>query len=1068
MTTLQPGAVLGRYVLGEVLGRGGVGVVHAATHATLHTEHALKVLRVDDPEGRRRLLQEGRTQARLSHENVVAVRDALTLDDGRPVLVFDRVRGPSLRTLLRHASLPEPEALRLWTGIVRGVAHAHAHGVVHRDLKPGNVLLDTTRTPSIPRVTDFGIARCLAVEGATAPGQVLGSPGYLAPEQLLDAASAGPPADVFSLGVLLVELLTGEPPHEGVRGAAWLAAVDEADGVVPDGVPDALAPLVRRCLRSRPEDRFPDAAALLGAIEPSEATAVPEVRSADPVPSTRKSALSGAVPVGLVGIGTLALGWALGGALTAGWGAGPAGPIDDPAASLERRAWTRAADHPGQALALLRAAAHVRGEPIPDSLVLDLVDRGAAVHVLPMVDSVPAVGASGGRVAGITTDGELTLWDGTTGREITHFSTGVYQPRMVQLLEDDGGVVLDYHHEMGSSRTEAVAWDLQGRALVGVADAGVRMAAGEHVVAVVGEEVIAWDRTGAEAWRLAASPRAVLVAAEPGSVHVLDGPLGRQVRLRDGREIGRFEAQDALISLAPDRGAAVARTAGRTRWVGASGQTLGWSDAVVSRDAVAWPPGGGRVALWSPRASEVELLQVDGAARLDAHERQGALARFLDDGHLVSTSWDGQVRLWGERGQLLHTLARHGGLVPSLEVDGDRLVTGSLDGTVRIWARPDRLLGALATHEALGLSRSRRVVGDGPHVYFALPGGDLLGWHPGAELPERFATSAEAAVSAAGGGTVAAGAWEGEVHAWRDGQRVRLGVVHNPVRMAVSPDGQRIAVASRTRLQLWSVDGTALASGPLTGFQVALAFSPDSSRLYVGHGERGQIDVWLLDAATAVQTLRPERTGIRGVSALAATEDGVVAGFYGGAVASWSADGTRRWSEGSAADVVLVRADGDRVLVAAGDGRTWMKRATGELLAEVRLEEMVADALLSDGTALLGDVRGRLTSWQPDQPTRVRPAHRGPVATLFREGDAVWSVGEDGLARAWRADALSTPVGGVAATGSLTNLRVCPHSHQVVPVVPFPDPETVWAPAGACGGSGQIEGSTRQTREAAP
>ena len=109
MTTLQPGAVLGRYVLGEVLGRGGVGVVHAATHATLHTEHALKVLRVDDPEGRRRLLQEGRTQARLSHENVVAVRDALTLDDGRPVLVFDRVRGPSLRTLLRHASLPEQE-----------------------------------------------------------------------------------------------------------------------------------------------------------------------------------------------------------------------------------------------------------------------------------------------------------------------------------------------------------------------------------------------------------------------------------------------------------------------------------------------------------------------------------------------------------------------------------------------------------------------------------------------------------------------------------------------------------------------------------------------------------------------------------------------------------------------------------------------------------------------------------------------------------------------------------------------------------------------------------------------
>jgi predicted ATPase/tetratricopeptide (TPR) repeat protein len=211
------------YVMEGVLGGGAMAVVYAARHRVLGTHHAIKVLSVDAPELRSRLRREAAIHTRLDHPNLVPVRDVIEVDEG-PGAVMPLVRGPTLSALLAARPLEEGEGIALFRGIVAGVRHAHTAGVVHHDLKPGNVLLDLERGSVVPRVTDFGL------QGAA------GTPGYVAPEQRLDPEQAGPSADLYALGCVLYELLTGQrafpdPLAVTRRNAAalparWAALVD--------------------------------------------------------------------------------------------------------------------------------------------------------------------------------------------------------------------------------------------------------------------------------------------------------------------------------------------------------------------------------------------------------------------------------------------------------------------------------------------------------------------------------------------------------------------------------------------------------------------------------------------------------------------------------------------------------------------------------------------------------------------------------------------------------------------------------------------------------------------------
>ena len=262
---LLPGTILGeRYIIDGVLGRGGFATVYAARHAQLASEHAIKVLHAGaDEAARTRLLSEGRIQARLNHPNVVRVTDVVELPFGVG-LVMDTIHGETLRARLNRGRVPLDEAHTLGEGLIRGVAAAHALGLVHRDLKPENVLVDRD---GVPKVIDFGIARGEAA-GHTQAGIGMGTPGYMAPEAYHDVASAGPPADVFGLGVILYELLSGQRPF--AEGAPWMQQLERARqaawtplSALSPGLPQALIDAVHAALSPRAADRPPDAEHLL-------------------------------------------------------------------------------------------------------------------------------------------------------------------------------------------------------------------------------------------------------------------------------------------------------------------------------------------------------------------------------------------------------------------------------------------------------------------------------------------------------------------------------------------------------------------------------------------------------------------------------------------------------------------------------------------------------------------------------------------------------------------------------------------------------------------------------------
>jgi serine/threonine protein kinase len=253
-------------VLG-VLGKGGMASVWRVRHRQLQTLHALKVLDHASPDIEARLLAEGRIQARLSHPNLVRVTDLVVMD-GTVGLVMDLVEGPDLRALLDMGRLPLDVALGLGGAVLEGVAYAHRAGLIHRDLKPGNILLEQRDGITVPRVTDFGLARALAPDAGarTRAGTAMGTPGYMAPEQYRDAATVDQRADVFSLGCVLYELLTGRPPFRGHDLATLFRAASSGDFAAPQSLDPSLPPeivaLLERALSPNPRDRFPDAGAL--------------------------------------------------------------------------------------------------------------------------------------------------------------------------------------------------------------------------------------------------------------------------------------------------------------------------------------------------------------------------------------------------------------------------------------------------------------------------------------------------------------------------------------------------------------------------------------------------------------------------------------------------------------------------------------------------------------------------------------------------------------------------------------------------------------------------------------
>ena len=263
----QPGDLIAdRYELEEIVGTGGMSTVFCARDVQLDRRIAIKILHerfADDPEYLERFRREARAVARLSHPNIVTVIDR-GVDDGRQYIVFEYVEGENLKELVqRTGRLPVRRALELALAVADGLSFAHEHGLVHRDVKPQNVLL--SREGEV-KVTDFGIARSLHVEhGVTQTGTVLGTSEYLAPEQA-SGKPVSPATDVYSLGVVLWELLAGDVPFEGENFVAVaLRHLNEPPPDLRERRPDVsprLGAAVERALAKDPARRFRSMAAL--------------------------------------------------------------------------------------------------------------------------------------------------------------------------------------------------------------------------------------------------------------------------------------------------------------------------------------------------------------------------------------------------------------------------------------------------------------------------------------------------------------------------------------------------------------------------------------------------------------------------------------------------------------------------------------------------------------------------------------------------------------------------------------------------------------------------------------
>jgi serine/threonine-protein kinase len=300
----------GRFPISETLGHGGMGIVYKAHHPQRNTAIALKlILNQFDWSAISRFYREGETIARLKHPHIVKIHEVGEYD-GIPYLALEYLAGGSLLDRLKRGRLPVDETMALSIPMARALEYAHAHGVVHRDLKPGNILLMEDGTP---KISDFGLVKRMtgqielgqatisfpawygflrkiyaksdpqsALRGSSKSmihpdmlsdvGEILGTPAYMAPEQAQgDSERVGPAADLFAFGVMLYQMLAGHLPFAGKSFWEIQRGMEKAKPLPPSAAnnqtPRALDEIVMKCINRAPQDRFASARELAEALE---------------------------------------------------------------------------------------------------------------------------------------------------------------------------------------------------------------------------------------------------------------------------------------------------------------------------------------------------------------------------------------------------------------------------------------------------------------------------------------------------------------------------------------------------------------------------------------------------------------------------------------------------------------------------------------------------------------------------------------------------------------------------------------------------------------------------------